>query len=121
MDKGRAGRGGTERDRTNAGGERNAGRYGRQERPTGTSSIIFKFFLLSSPSHSSSLRLPLFLQSTTIGGAGLGVTDAGGTTYCSRPPREVGGATGTCSVIFCSLFSSSLLLTVLIFRLSLFS
>ena len=45
-------------------------------------------------SFSSSFRLPLFLQSTTTGGAGWGVSKAGGTTYCSHPPREVGGGGG---------------------------
>ena len=33
-------------------------------------------------------------------GEATGVTDAGGTTHRSRPPPEVGEATGTCSVIF---------------------
>ena len=44
--------------------------------------------------------LPLFLQSTPTGEAGWGVSDAGGTTYRSHPPPEVGGATGVYSVIF---------------------
>ena len=55
-----------------------------------------------------------------VTGRGGNRTDAGGTTHRSRPPPEVGEATGMCSVIFVLLFSSSLLLTVLIFQLSLF-
>ena len=70
------------------------GRYGGQEGPTGTS---FIFFLIVSTFLSFSFfffPVASFLQSTAIGGAGRGVTDAGGTTYCLRPPQEVGGGNG---------------------------
>ena len=49
---------------------------GGQEQPTGASSIIFNSFY--SPSHSSSFRLPLFLQSTPTGGTGSGVSEGKG-------------------------------------------
>ena len=94
-----------------------------QERLTGTSFVISKLFLLPSSSHSFFSPVTSFLQSTTIGGAGWGVSDAGGTTYCSRPPREFGGGNGCVFRYFLSsilLDSSSLHLTVFIIRLFLF-
>ena len=59
---------------------------GVQERPTGTSSITFKFFLLS---FSFFFLVAFFLQSTTIGRAGWSVTNGIGVTYRSCPPWEV--------------------------------
>ena len=68
MDKGRAGRGGTDRDGTNAGGDRNAGQYGGAGAADGCVLYHVLFFsalllilLLSG--------LPLFLQSTLTGEA----------------------------------------------------
>ena len=99
MDKGRAGRGGTERDGTNAGGDRNAGRYGGAGATDGC--VLCHFLILSA------LLLILllsdclfFLQSTPACEAGWGVRNAVRTMYCSHPPREVEGATGVYSVIF---------------------
>ena len=91
MDEGRAGRGKTEQDWTSAGGDRTRDGTMGQEQPTGTSFIILKLFLLSF----SFFFFPIasFLQSTPIGEAGWGVSNADGTTYCSYPPWEVGGAT----------------------------
>ena len=88
------GRNGTKRDRTNASGDRNEGRYGGKERPTGTSFVIFKFFLLSF----SFFFFPVasFLQSTAIGGARWGVTNAGGMAYRSCPHQEVEGGGRVC-------------------------
>ena len=104
-----------ERDWTNAGGERNTRRYGGQEQ-TGTSSVIFKFFLLSSPSHSSSFPLPLFyrVQRQAIG---MG-RDRRGRDNVLFAPSSGGRGQQVCVPLFlCSIFSSSLLITVLIFRL----
>ena len=75
---------------------------GGQERPTGTPSNIFEFFLLSFSF--SSFWLPLFLQSTPTGEAGWGMSDVGETTHRPCPPPEVGGATGMYSNCFYSRF-----------------
>ena len=86
MDKGRAGRGGTERDGTNAGGDRNAGRYGGAGATGGC--VLYHVLILSALLLVLLLSSCLFLQSTTIGRA-WGGDNAGGTTYCLRPLQEV--------------------------------
>ena len=65
--------------------------------------------------------LPLFLQSTPTGEAGWGVSDAGGTTYRSHPPPEVGGATGVYSVIFVCYSPLLFFSLILFFVVSFFS
>ena len=81
MDKGRAGRGETEQDRTNGSGDRT---WDGTEGRTGTSFIIFKLFLLSFSFFFFSVAS--FLQSTMIGEAGWSVANAGGITYRLCPP-----------------------------------
>ena len=75
-------------------------------------SIMFKCFLLSSPSHSSSFGLPFSTEyNNRRGGAG---HDQRRQDDVSFAPSSGGpGGKGTCSVIFCSLFSSSLFLLFL--------
>ena len=73
---------------------------GGQEQPTGTSSIIFKFFLLSSPSHSSSFRLPFSTEHNNRRSGTGHDHNAGGTTYRSRLPWEVRGARVHVSLFF---------------------
>ena len=94
----RAGRDGAERNGTGPTRTVTATRDGRQAGATGTSSFILLYLLLSSSSRSSSFLLSLFPWSTTTGGAGWDVTDAGATA------TRDGGATGTHSVVFLFFF-----------------
>ena len=87
----------------------------------GTSFIIFEFFLLTLLSFSFFLfPVASFLQSTTIGRTGWNVTDAGGTTYRSRPPRAGGRGGGVCVPLFFVLYSHLLFFSLFFFRLFLF-
>ena len=84
--QGGTGRNGTGWDQRGRRQKRGTVRGGRSDRRVCPLSFFNSF---CSPSHSSSFRLPFFLQSTPTGEAGWGVSDADGTTYRSHPPREV--------------------------------
>ena len=74
--------------------------------------IIYHCLIVSTLLYFSFFLLPVasFLRSTTIGGAGLGVTDAGGQRIVRALLEKSGEGTGICSVIFRLLFSPSPLL-----------
>ena len=112
----RAGRDGAERNGTGPTRAVTATRDGRQAGATGTSSFILLYLLLSSSSRSSSFLLSLFPWSTTTGGAGWDVTDAGATATRDG----TGGQRVRILLFFCSSFSTLLflLLPLLLFRLS---
>ena len=78
--------------------------------------VLYHFKILSTLFSFFFFPVVSFLQGTTTGGAEWGVSDAGKTTYCLHPPREIEGATGMYLAICRSLFSSSPLLAVFIFH-----
>ena len=109
MTTGWAGPGGAKRDRTNAGGDSNAGRH---EQTGGPDGYVFLFVIPTLLCFSLfSFRLSIFLWSTYSNGRG----GMGRDQRRRRQKRRIGGATGAYYIVF-SLFSSlsSILLLILI-------